>query len=71
MCCGQKRSDLKVNGIANQNALNLMYYGFASVNIRGPVTGRLYQFSRLSPVQSVDARDAVSILKMRLFRQAR
>jgi hypothetical protein len=71
MCCGQKRSDLKANGTASQAALNLMYCGFASVNVRGPVTGQLYQFSRLHPVQSVDARDAVSILKTRLFRQAR
>lgn len=71
MCCGQTRSDLETNGSANQHALNLMYYGHAAVNVRGPVTGQLYQFSRVHPVQSVDARDAVSILKTRLFRQTR
>jgi len=48
---------------------NLMYYGYASVSVRGPVSGRLYQFSRQQPVQAVDARDAVSILKTRLFRR--
>lgn len=71
MCCGQTRSDLKANGSASQQALKLMYYGHAAVNVRGPVTGRLYQFSQFHPVQSVDARDAVSILKTRLFRQTR
>jgi hypothetical protein len=48
-----------------------MYYGHAAVNVRGPATGQLYQFSRLQPVQAVDARDASSILKTRLFRQTR
>jgi hypothetical protein len=46
-----------------------MYYGYASVNIRGPFTGQLYQFSRLRPVQAVDSRDAQSILRTRLFRR--
>ena len=69
MCCGDKRSVLRGSGSVNQNALKLMYYGVGAVSIRGPVTSLLYQFSRLHPVQSVDARDAVSILKTRLFRQ--
>jgi hypothetical protein len=71
MCCGENRSILKETGIASQAALNLMYYGLGAVNVRGPVTGQLYQFSRVYPVQSVDVRDAVCILKTRLFRQAR
>lgn len=71
MCCGENRSVLKENGIASQSPLNLMYHGLGAVNVRGPVTGQLYQFSRVYPVQSVDARDAVSFLKTRLFRQSR
>ena len=71
MCCAQTRSSLRVNGTANQAGLKLSYPGYAPVNVRGPLTGQLYQFSRLHPVQTVDARDAVSILKTRLFRQAR
>jgi hypothetical protein len=51
--------------------LKLTYPGHAPVNVHGPFTGQLYQFSRLHPVQTVDARDAMSILKTRLFRQAR
>ena len=69
MCSGEKRSDLRADNASNQAAVNLLYYGHAKVNIRGPVTGALYQFSRLKPVQSVDARDAVAILRTRLFRQ--
>ncbi len=71
MCCGQKRSALKMNGTQQPGALNLLYDGSSSVAMRGPVTGQLYQFSRLHPVQAVDSRDATSILRTRLFRQVR
>jgi hypothetical protein len=71
MCCGQKRSALKVKGTAESGALNLLYDGSASMSMRGPVTGQLYQFSQLRPVQAVDSRDATSILRTRLFRQVR
>jgi hypothetical protein len=71
MCCGQTRSSLRTNGTASGGALKLMYYGHVPVNVRGPFTGQLYQFSQQHPVQIVDARDAVSILKTKLFRQAR
>ena len=56
MCCGQTRSSLKANGNANQAAMNLMYQGHAPGNVRGPVTGQLYQFSQMHPVRPVDAR---------------
>jgi hypothetical protein len=71
MCCGQKRSGLKASGTADAGVLKLLYDGHASVNVRGSVTGQLYQFSRLQPVQTVDSRDATSILRTRLFRQVR
>ena len=71
MCSGDQRNDVKKDGAATNRALNLMYFGYASVSVRGPFTGQLYQFSRLHPVQSVDARDAVTILRTRLFRQIR
>jgi hypothetical protein len=69
MCCGQKRSALKASGNAQQAGLNLRYSGSSPVSVRGPVTGHLYQFSKLQPVQGIDARDAASILRTRLFRQ--
>ena len=71
MCCGQQRSALKAGGNAQQADLNLFYYGVTPASVRGPVSGRLYQFSKQQPVQAVDARDAASILRTRLFRQVR
>lgn len=71
MCCGQKRSALKVSGEAQQANLNLHYFGYSTMNVRGPATGRLYQFSKLQPMQAVDARDAAAILRTRLFRRVK
>jgi hypothetical protein len=71
MYCDQTESDLKADGSAEQAARVLKYYGYASISVRGPVSGQLYQFSRQQPVQPVDARDAASILKTRLFRPTR
>jgi hypothetical protein len=73
MTHGEPQADAKKERSPTRNAANLnltlMYYGYASVSVRGPVSGRLYQFSRQQPVQAVDARDALSILKTRLFRR--
>lgn len=71
MSSGQERNEGSSTAETQEPALSLMYYGYAQVSVRGPVTGRLYQFSRQQPVQAVDSRDAVSILKTRLFRQIR
>ncbi len=75
MCCGQRRRALKMSGEQDESGgeslVKLLYYGHAPVHIRGPVTGRLYQFSREQTTQAVDARDAVSMLRTRLFRQTR
>ena len=71
MCRGTERNGLKANGSANQTSVNFLYYGYSPVSVRGPVTGRLYRFSRLEPVQTVDTRDAASILKTMLFRWTR
>jgi hypothetical protein len=73
MTNGEPREEAKKERSPTRNAANvnltLMYYGYASVSVRGPVSGQLYQFSRQQPVQAVDARDALSILKTRLFRR--
>jgi hypothetical protein len=71
MCSRQEPDHLKANDGADRNALKLMYCGFAPMNVRGPMSGQLYHFSRLQPVQMVDSRDAVSILRTRLFRNIR
>jgi hypothetical protein len=71
MCCGNKRSALNTNGVAEEGTIKLLYYGHAAMSVRGPVTGQMYQFSRTTPTLVVDVRDAVSMLRTRLFRQTR
>lgn len=56
--------------MAPNSAVTLRYLDRQPVRMQGPVTGRFYQFSASQPVQSVDARDAVSLLNNRLFRRA-
>jgi hypothetical protein len=56
---------------ANTAHPHLLYYGTTKLSVRGPVTGILYLFSRQQPIQTVDPRDAVSMLKTRLFRRIR
>jgi len=69
MNSGEAQEEPKKERSEKQASLDLMYFGYAQVSVRGPVSGCLYQFSRQQPVQAVDARDAVSILKTRLFRR--
>ena len=64
-------TNMQADGEVVNSAVKLLYYGHAPVHIRGPVTGQLYQFSREQMTQAVDARDAASMLRTRLFRQAR
>ena len=69
MCCGEKRSAMKADGSSDINAVKLLYCGKYSVQIRGAVTGRSYQFPKSSPIQQVDPRDAASMMQTRMFRQ--
>jgi hypothetical protein len=48
----------------------LRYRERAPVRVRGPVTGRAYEFSAAQSVQVVDARDADGLLKTRMFLRA-
>ena len=70
MCCGQKRSTLMATGEAGPVVVKLHYCGgSSSTQLRGAVTGQLYQFSRPHPVQAVDWRDAALLMQTRMFRQ--
>lgn len=71
MHCGQKQGDPVSDRIVNSSVQKLMYSGFSAVNVQGPATGRLYQFTDLHPVWHINTRDAASILKTQLFRQPR
>jgi hypothetical protein len=71
MCCGQKRGALKVVGAADLGAVKMLYRGNGSAQIRGQVTGQVYQFPRQQPVQVVDSRDVGALIRTRLFTQVR
>ncbi len=47
----------------------LRYLENSPILVPGPVTGRQYEFSGARPVQAVDGRDAVALLRTRFFRQ--
>ena len=51
-------------------AVSLRYLEKSPIRVRGPITGRFYEFSQSRRVQSVDARDANSLLLTRYFRRA-
>jgi hypothetical protein len=50
--------------------VQLRYRERAAVRVRGPVTGRSYEFSPARPVHAVDARDVDAMLRTRLFLRA-
>jgi hypothetical protein len=49
---------------------SLRYVDNSPIRVRGPVTGRQYQFSGSSPVQAVEPRDVAGLLATCLFRSA-
>lgn len=69
MCCGQKQNGFSISRKADGSAVNMLYRGNGSAQIRGPVTGQIYQFARTQPVQAVDSRDAGLLVRTRLFTQ--
>ena len=48
-------------------SLNLKYLGKSRLELPGVVSGNLYSFSQLQPVQAVDLRDAKFLLASPLF----
>ncbi len=45
------------------------YLERTKIQVRGAVTGRVYEFSRAIPLQHVDPRDAPRLLGTRFFRR--
>lgn len=64
---GQGQVSAKLNQFVNFGAVKMIYRGNGSAQIRGRVTGQIYQFPRQQPVQDVDPRDAVELIRTRLF----
>lgn len=63
---------VQLTGLAGSTLPSVIvrYLDTAPVQVRGPVTGRSYEFSGSRAVQSVDARDASSLLQTSSFRRA-
>ena len=70
MCIGYEQSASSAAAALRRLPLNLFYCGKKPVNLQGAITGNLYQFSQLQPVQPVDPKDAVFLLASQLFRLA-
>jgi hypothetical protein len=47
----------------------LRYTETSPILVKGPATGRQYQFSGSNPIQAVDARDVAALLRTRFFVQ--
>ncbi len=48
-------------------AVTLHYRKTTAIRVRGPITGRAYDFSGVQPVQAVDVRDAAVLGRSSLF----
>ncbi len=49
----------------------LRYTELSPILVKGPATGRQYQFSGSYPIQAVDARDVAALLRTRFFVQSK
>lgn len=52
------------------SATKLRYLERSPVRVRGPVTGKHYDFSAADPIALVEARDATALLRTRFFARA-
>lgn len=48
-------------------SVGLRYLEKSPIRVRGPATGKEYDFSAANPVRAVDRRDAESLLRTRFF----
>jgi hypothetical protein len=76
-CCGQRRAALAQGMAGGQPmpdargpSVRIEFTQQASILIRGPATGRHYQFHPGAQTQQVDPRDAASLVKSGYFRAA-
>ena len=53
---------------APEEAVTLRYLERSPILVHGPATGRRYNFSAGSPLQTVDKRDAAVLMRTRFFR---
>jgi hypothetical protein len=63
-CCGQSQTA----PMTERHRMRVRYSGGKPIMVKGPVTGLNYHFSGMDRVQLIDPRDAVTIVRNRLFR---
>jgi|CZKL01.1.fsa_nt_gi hypothetical protein len=71
MCCGHQQHAVNADRTRELSTLKLLYFGQSYVQLTGDITGQLYHFSPLHPIQAVDPRDAESMTQTGLFRPVR
>ena len=64
----QKSPEIPSYETRNLAKVSMIYRGESIMRIRGAVTGQVYQFSPIAPVQLIDRRDAAFINQTRLLR---
>lgn len=64
----QKSPEIPTYETRSPVKVNMIYRGESIMRIRGAVTGQVYQFSPIAPIQSIDRRDAAFINQTRLLR---
>ena len=77
-CCGQRATipagtaravtDDRRPKMPSARSVTIRYLGTEVIVVRGTATGRRYGFSGGSPMQTVDVRDAATLLRSGLFR---
>ena len=53
----------------SHSGVPLRYSRNTPVRVRGPITGRQYEFTASAPVQAVDPKDATALLRSAFFRR--
>ncbi len=67
MCCGQTLPNPGGRDVPS-TWVRVRYRFDSPILVRGPATGRRYDFSADAPVQAVELRDAEALLRTRYFR---
>ena len=62
------QKSLEIPTYESLTKVNMIYRGESIMRIQGAVTGQVYQFSPIAPVQSIDRRDAAFINQTRLLK---
>ena len=52
------------------SSMKLRYLESSTITVHGPVSDRQYRFSATHPIQLVDSRDVVALLRTRFFTRA-